>query len=273
MFKSRRFIYIFFAIIALYTLLIQQFLEREGKYLFETPVITQEFNYDYTSSFQELNLRINQELSLHGVWFKQDSSIALVLLFPTSQITFNQIEIAKSAYFAAGFDVLIPAYRGTAKSSGELKTEDDLYADAQHWYNFAISQFTAKDVIIAGQGFGGTIAAHLAKNNSAKALILEAPYYSYGEYQSKKRWWMPHAFLTSYSLDTWKSMDKIDCPIILIQNESNKSTEKDLAELLKPKDKFYWLKNSKEIPFSFQKENNVFFKHHLELLDSQTKSD
>lgn len=84
---------------------------------------------------------------------------------------------------------------------------------------------------------------------------------------------MPHAFLTSYSLDTWKSMDKIACPIILIQNESNKSTEKDLAELLKPQDKFYWLKNSRAIPFSFQEENNVFFKQHLELLGTETKSE
>jgi alpha/beta superfamily hydrolase len=183
-----------------------------------------------------------------------------VLLFPDVDIDIRQVEINKNHYFQNGFDVLITAYRGTANSVGELKREADLFYDAQHWYNFAKSQFSENEIILVGDRFGATIAAQLAGNNSAKTLILENPYYSYSDYKAHSRfWWLPYSYFTSYKLNTWEYIRKTSTEIVLIQDENKKIQSDSLTSFLKSGDKTYWLKNNEDIPFSFQSNKSSFF--------------
>ena len=264
MFQSRKFYYTLFVLGALYVLLVQQFFQNESRFLINSPKYTRETSYSFTADFQELNLQINKETIIHGVWFKHENSKGLVLLFPDADVDISLIEINKNHYYRNGFDVLITAYRGTASSLGKLKRESDLFSDAQHWYNFAKSQFSEDEIILAGDRFGASIAAQLAGNNSTETLILENPYYSYSDYISKSKfWWLPYSYFTSFKLNTWEYVRKTTSEIILIQEETKKSEENCLSKYIKQSDKTYWVYKPKNISNHFHPENSLLFEEIL----------
>lgn len=260
MFQTRKFYTILFAVGALYVLLVQQFFKNEGRFLFHTPAFSEEIPYSFDTDFQELNLPINKDINLHGLWFKHQNAKALVLLFPDSDVDFRDMEIEKNLYFNSGFDVLITAYRGTALSSGKPKTENELYSDAQYWYGFAKSQFQEQQIVIAGQGIGCPVAAQLASKHQPRALILENPDYSYSQSAKKRFWYLPYAYFTAFPLDTWKFVKKLSCALILIQNEEEKGKAKTINNYLKGNDKIYWKDKSSVLPYSNQTENRDMFK-------------
>ena len=259
-FQSRKFYIALFVLGALYVLLVQQFFKNERKFLIQSTKYSSETAYSFNKEFQELNLPINKEISLHGIWFKHKNPKAIVLLFPESEFDLRRLEIEVSSYYTLGFDVLITSYRGTAKSTGKLTNEEDLFYDAQHWYRFAKSQFAEKEILIVGQGFGASVAAQLAGNNQPRALILENPYFSYGEYQSKTRfWWLPYTYFTSFPLKTWEYIRKTSCEIILLQDETKKDQKNCLINYLKHSDKSYWLEKNKDVCPSQLSENTPLF--------------
>ncbi|MCD6092205.1 MAG: alpha/beta hydrolase [Bacteroidales bacterium] len=260
MFKSRKFYYILFAVGAIYVLLVQQFFKNEGRFIIQSPSYTSETPYNFDEDFQELNLPINKNLNLHGLWFQHKTKKALVLLFPDADIDIRELKMSENTYYKNGFDVLITGYRGSALSVGELTNENDLFSDAQHWYRFAHSQFNENKLVIVGQGFGGSIASQLAVNHPARALILENPSFSYGDDQAKKRfWWLPYSYFTSFPLNTWKEIRKTSNEIILIQDDSKRGQKEGLTDYLKSSDKVYWLKNGNKTNYSFQEKNEMVF--------------
>lgn len=273
MFQSRKFYYTLFVLGSLYVLLVQQFFQNESRFIISSPKYTNETPYVFKSDFQELNLKINKEIVLHGVWFKQQNPKGLILFFPDSDIDFRLLDIHKNLYYQNGYDVLFSAYRGTAKSKGKLTNEDDLFSDAQNWYNFAKSQFSSDDIILAGDRFGATIAAQLAGKNSIKTTILENPYYSYSKYKSRtKFWWLPYSYFTSFKLNTTVYVRRIASEIILILDQEKKNQDDCLTHFLKSSDKTFWLKNDQDIPFSFQADKAELFTKIMHRLQEEKKS-
>lgn len=237
MLKSRKFYYFIFVFGALYVLLIQQFFKNEYRFVLQSPAYNNEIPYTFNVDFQELNLPINQNISLHGIWFKQQNSKAIILLFPDSDEDLRDFKIEENYYYNSGFDVLFATYRSTARSTGNLENEADLFSDAQHWYNFSKSQFPEKNIVVAGQGFGASVAAQLAGNNKAKALIINAPRFAYGAYYAKSRFWfLPYNHFTSFPLKTWEYVRKTQSEIILIQNEETTKDADRLSKYLKDGD-------------------------------------
>jgi esterase/lipase len=274
MLHSRRFYYVLFVIGALYALLVQQFFKHEGRLIIQSKSYPKETVYSFKQVFQELNLTINQDINLNGIWFKNENTKGLFLIFPDSKENLKSINISLNNYFNNGFDVLITAYRGSAKSEGTLKSETDLYYDAQNWYNFAISQFRENNIVIVGQGFGGSIAASLASNNNPKALILESPYFANGETFSKTHFfWLPYNYFTAFPLKTWESVRKTTCEIVLIQTENRKIQKNYLSNFLKSSDKIIDLKDQHNKPYSGFPENAVFFNKIINQLFQPAQSD
>jgi len=274
MFHSRKLYYTLFVVGALYVLLVQQFFQNEGRYIIQSPTFNNESSYTFNIDFQELNIPINKEISIHGLWFKHESPKGIILLFPDSDEDLRELKMDESYYYSSGFDVLITAYRGTAKSLGKLKTENDLFSDAQHWYNFTKSQFPENHILISGRGYGASIAAQLAANNTAKAIILEAPHFATGAFNAKSRfWWLPYSYFTSFPLKTWEEVRKIQSEIVLIQDEAKREQENCLTKYLKPSDKAYWLGKFEDIQYNSDPENAQLFKEILKPLWLSNKSE
>lgn len=254
MIRSRKFYFLLFAFGALYLLGVQQFFKNEGRLLLKSKTYPNKFVYTFSTDFQELNLSINQEVNLNGIWFRHAESRGIILFFPDSKEDLASCQIDQSAYFKSGFDVLITAYRGTAKSKGNLRTEADLFSDAMHWYNFAKSQFPEKNILLLGKGFGATIAAELASNHPNSKLILIAPHYTYSDYAAKSRFWfIPYKQFSSFPLNTWEYLRKNTSEVILVIDPEELDKKTNLGQYIKTNDEIYFIDSDHSIPEKFDK--------------------
>ncbi len=253
MFKSRKFYYFLFVFGAVYVLLIQLFFKNEGRFIIQAPSYSNEIPYSFKSNFQELNIPINQNVSLHGIWFKHETPKAIILFFPDSDQDLRELNMDQSPFYTSGFDVLIMAYRGSAQSTSEAESEADFFSDAQNWYNFAKSQFPENKIILAGQGFGATIAAQLAGTEPTQTLILIAPRFAYGEYNAKSRFWfLPYNYFTAFPLKTWEYARKTKSNIIVVQTEETKQDIENLIPYLKLGYGFFIMDHSETLPPAFK---------------------
>jgi hypothetical protein len=273
MITSRNLIFTLFVLGVLYVLVVQQFFKHETRFLFQTEKYTEKLESIKDGNFHELELPINQDVNLYGQWYKQEKTKGLVLLFPDADFNFRS-NIQDSYYFLNGFDILIPAYRSTFKSRGKPETEEDLYSDGLHWYNFVRSQFPEEQIIIVGQGFGASIAGFVAGNKPAALLLLESPYLAFGEYIAKKKfWWLPYNYFTRFPLKTWENIRKVRFKMaIIIENSSNDGSE-IWFNYLKSNDIIKNATNKKGIPFSQNRENDLVFDFVFKSINPETASD
>ncbi|MBN2236418.1 MAG: alpha/beta hydrolase [Bacteroidales bacterium] len=271
MIRSRKFYFLLFAFGALYLLGVQQFFKNEGKLLLKSATYPNEFVYSFSTTFQELNLTINQDVDLNGIWFRHAESRGIILFFPDSEEDLANCQIDQSAYFKSGFDVLITAYRGTAKSKGDLRTEADLFSDAMHWYNFAKSQFTEKNILLFGKGFGASIAAELASNHINSKLILIAPHYTYSDYAAKNRFWfIPYKQFSSFPLKTWEYLRKNTSEVILVINPEELDKKTNLGQFIKASDAIYYIDSDHAIPEKINKKiEEIYLSLNQELISKQ----
>lgn len=259
MFHSRKFFYILFVVGALYALLVQQFFKNEARFIIQSKSYPANESYSFSQEFQELNLPINETLNLHGLWFKKADSASVVLFFPDQETDLRKIEIEKNKYYESGFGIVIAAYRGSAKSTEKVTDEADLYSDAQHWYNFVKSQFPETKIIVAGEGFGASMASSVAAENHSKALILERPAFAYGDYLSKSRfWWLPFNTFTSFPLKTWENVRKASCEIVLIIDTKKNKNALELSRYLKPTDLLFELSPGNEWSSATQQKFEIY---------------
>lgn len=273
MISSRNLIFTLFVLGALYVLAVQQFFKHESRFLFQTEKYSEKLELNKDGSYQELELPINQDVNLYGQWFKQEKTKGLVLLFPDADFNFRS-NIQDSYYFLNGFDILIPAYRSTFKSRGKPENEEDLYSDALHWYNFVRSQFPEEQIIIVGQGFGASIAGFVAGNKPAALLLLESPYFAYGEYIAKKKfWWLPYNYFTRFPLKTWENIRKARFKMAIILENSNNDDTEVWFKYQKNNDLIMSATNKKDIPFSQNRENDKVFDFVLKTINPDTASD
>jgi fermentation-respiration switch protein FrsA (DUF1100 family) len=104
----------------------------------------------------------------------------------------------------AGF--LAVYYRGYSGSTGR-PTEKGLHQDARAGYDWLIAQgFTPQDIVIHGFSLGSSVAAKLASERPARALILEAPFTAAVDVAKRKAPWAPLQLIMS---DQYRSRDWI----------------------------------------------------------------
>jgi uncharacterized protein len=111
---------------------------------------------------------------------------------------------------AHGYGVVLAAYRGYSGNPGN-PSEDGLMADAR-----AILAGVPKPVVLWGHSLGSGVAAHMASEARASALILESPYTSIPDVAARRfpiypvRWFMRDRF------DTLSLVPKIRVPVLII---------------------------------------------------------
>ena len=110
---------------------------------------------------------------------------------------------------AHGYGVVLAAYRGYSGNPGS-PSEDGLMADAR-----AVLASVPKPVVLWGHSLGRGVAARMASEGRAEALILESPYTSIPDVGARRfpiypvRWFMRDRF------DTLSLLPKIKVPVLI----------------------------------------------------------
>ncbi|MCB4790503.1 MAG: alpha/beta fold hydrolase [Elusimicrobia bacterium] len=124
-----------------------------------------------------------------------------------------------------GLNVLVFDYRGYGKSSGK-PGEEGTYRDALASWEYLINEkhFQPQDIIIYGESLGGAVAAWLAQDRPAAALILESAFTSIDELGQELYPLLPVKLLARIHYPTRKYLEQVRCPLLVIH-----STEDDIV--------------------------------------------
>jgi hypothetical protein len=208
--------------------------KNEAQFFYKQEQKDAQFEYAESLNFNELNIPVHDELSLHALWLKNPKRKGVVLYLPDGEYISGKLSESALFYYNLSYDIIVPEYRGNGKSIGKYETEEDLYFDAHQWLKMANGIANTLDVVIVGQGFGAGLAAQAYSSNSnADLLILENPYRAWNDVMLRKYfWWLPHSYFTNFEIPTWEYLRASSGPIVLIHPTDSKSIKFKNSELL-----------------------------------------
>src|SRR5574343_654521 len=147
----------------------------------------------FDQDFEEINITSNGE-TLNGALFKVKDS--------------------------KGLDFFSFDYRGYGKSTGEVESEEQFFSDVQAFYDELNKTYKEKTINVIGYSLGTCSAAMLAAKNNPKKLILIAPYYSLSD-MTIRRYKVIPPFLLKYKFDTYKYVQEVKMPILLVHGDND----------------------------------------------------
>jgi hypothetical protein len=185
------------------------------------------FNLDY----QEVSLPVKTKSGgverMHGWWIPASRPNAQVLLY----LHGNGINIGANVAHAnrfhrLGFSVLLPDYRGYARSEGSFPTEASVYQDAAVAWDYLVQErkIQPKQIFLYGHSLGGAVAIDLAvKHPDAAGLIVESSFTSIRDivdYQSIYRIF-PIDLILNQRFDSIRKVRSLALPVLFIHGTAD----------------------------------------------------
>lgn len=121
-------------------------------------------------------------------------------------------------YRRAGYDLVMPDYRGYGKSTGHVTSESQLHADVRAVWQSIAPRYAGKRVVVYGRSLGTALAASLAAELQPDLTLLVSPYTSMAALAREHYPWVPAALLR-YPLRTDEAIARIRTPVLLLHGE------------------------------------------------------
>jgi len=116
---------------------------------------------------------------------------------------------------APGLGWLLVSYRGYGGSEGN-PSEAAITADALRWYDYALKELGAKEVIAFGRSLGSGAAVFLASQRPVKAVVLATPFDSMVEVAAHHYPLLPVRALLRHPFDSASRAPGISAPLLCI---------------------------------------------------------
>ena len=121
-------------------------------------------------------------------------------------------------YRQAGYDLVMPDYRGYGKSTGRIESEAQLHADVEAVWRSVEQRYAGKPVVVYGRSLGSGLAARLAAKIQPELTVLVSPYRSMAALAQAHYPWVPGAVLR-YPLRTDLSLRELRRPVLLVHGD------------------------------------------------------
>ncbi len=233
--------------------------------MFHASRLDKNFKFNFENKFEEINIPSFDKTNLHGLLFKVEHPKGLIFYLHGNTGTVDSWGNISKIYTNLGYDIFILDYRSFGKSEGTIVSEEQFNSDISFAYKKMISLYPENKIIIIGYSIGTGPATILASKNNPKALLLQAPYYSFTDLADVQVPFMPH-FLHKFKFQTCNYISKIKAPIYLFHGNKDQlisySNSFRLQKLLKPTDTFFTLQNQDHIGIN----ENVDFQEQLKII-------
>lgn len=207
--------------ITLYLFITMMLLNFQEKLIFRSESLPQ--NHVFTSEipFEELFLKASDGAVLNGLHYKQANPKGVLVYFHGNAQTLDYWgKWAEELSNRYQYDVVVMDYRGYGKSTGK-RSHKAMLADGLLFYEYCKTKFSAAEIIIFGRSLGGAFATHVAKERSAKLLLLESTFTSVYDIASKNFWFLPLHWLLQYPFQNDKNIAQISIPTYLIHGTND----------------------------------------------------
>ncbi len=159
----------------------------------------------YSLRYQDVQFVADDGTTLTGWWMQANRPRATVVYCPGNAGNIG-IHAARAPDFVnRGFNLLLWDYRGYGRSAGR-PSEKGLYSDARAAYDTAAAMSGRLPIIIYGVSLGSAVAAQLAQDRPAAALIIEAGFASAPDLARR---WYPALPLDRLLTVTFNSSNKL----------------------------------------------------------------
>lgn len=180
---------------------------------------------DIGLAFEEVRFSTRDGVSLHG-WFIPAPRAQGVLLHchGNGGNISHRLDSIRLVH-DLGLSVFIFDYRGYGLSAGR-PTEEGTYRDAAAAWQYLREArgFREQDIVVYGQSLGAAIAAHVARDRRAAALILESPFTSIADVASHHYWFLPVRWLTRFKYPTAEYVRDVHAPTLVIHSAQDEIT-------------------------------------------------
>jgi pimeloyl-ACP methyl ester carboxylesterase len=216
-------IYIIISIIAiLLGLSIGVYLFQE-KLIFQTEKLSAKYKFSFKNSFEEITYKTEDGHSLNALLFKVKDSKGIIYYHHGNAGTLETWGQKASDFLEKGYDFLVYDYRGYGKSTGKIKSEKMLYADATLIYKELLYDYKERDIIVYGTSLGTGIASFVAQENHPSKLILETPYFNFYKVAKFHYPYLPNTILLNYQFKTNKYLPKVKGDVHLVHGTEDET--------------------------------------------------
>jgi pimeloyl-ACP methyl ester carboxylesterase len=231
-------------ILSIYIIVIGLLYFFQERLIFFPVKLEKEYKFSFNQTFEEINIKMIDNVLLNGILFKADTSKGLIFYLHGNAGSLDSWgEIAKS-YTDLHYDLFILDYRGYGKSDGRINGQDQIFQDIQTVYNNLKLRYKENKIIVLGYSLGTGLAAKLASSNNPSLLILQAPYFSLKDLVHHDYPIIP-TFILKYKLETNLYIKNCKMPIVIFHGDADKiiyyKSSIKLKELIKPNDRLFIL--------------------------------
>ncbi|MFT6816477.1 MAG: fermentation-respiration switch protein FrsA (DUF1100 family) [Myxococcota bacterium] len=190
----------------------------QRKLLFPAPFVPQVALDEAAQQFgcEAIRLTTSDGVSLYAWYRESRGERAVLFLHGNGESVADRPELIAQLHMA-GWDVLVPAYRGYPGSEGS-PSEEGLYKDARAAWDYLINErgFDPSDIVVHGKSMGGGVATGLVMDVHPAALVLESTFTSLTEVAGRVAWMYPVQWMMADRFDTAARASLLDLPVLLL---------------------------------------------------------
>lgn len=172
---------------------------------------------------EEFNLKIDGNTTINGYFVPNNKESETIIFFHGNNgnisNNFARIAIAKKL----GLNIAVFDYRGYGKSTGTIKSESDIYKDAETVIKYLEEKhkIPRKNLILWGQSLGGAVATEMAHRHSISKLILESTFSSLENVTPDVFKYLIPEFVKKYKFNNLEKVAEIESPIMIIHSSED----------------------------------------------------
>lgn len=231
---------------------------NQEKIIFYPEKTASDFNYTFSSPFEEVYLTTEDQKKLHALHFKAENPKGVVYYLHGNAGNLEGWGDIAPLYLDLNYDVFILDFRGFGKSEGKINSENQFYADADLGYDYLIKKYPEEQIVVIGYSIGTGVASYLASIHQPQQLILQSPYYNLEEVSKTLYPFLPR-FLLKYKFENDQFLPQIKVPITIFHGNADRvlfyEDHSKLKNLLKPTDNYFTLEGQGH---AYMNENKVY---------------
>lgn len=134
--------------------------------------------FEFDTHFEELYFDVGEGARVHALLFTTDAPKGTVLYFHGRGENLESFwgEVSTD-FIERGYNVLIPDYRKSGKSTGNL-SQKAILADGTYIFDELQRRYPDERIILYGCSLGTSVATYVASQRPIKMLLLESPFFS-----------------------------------------------------------------------------------------------
>ncbi|TVS12016.1 MAG: alpha/beta hydrolase [Wenzhouxiangella sp.] len=172
--------------------------------------------------YQEVWLDTADDERLHAWWLPHPEARGALHFSHGNAGNISHRLDSLAIFHELGLSVLIYDYRGYGQSSGRVGEEGlDLDAEAAWRWMVDEADVPPERIVLFGRSMGGAVAARLAGQVEAGALILESTFTSVPDIAGEIYWWLPVRWLARIRLDARAALADCDQPTLIVHSRDD----------------------------------------------------